>query len=240
MNMKRTIGVGVAFLGFATLVIGLDQEGWEQKAAAHARPAVAGEVPVFQVDPSWPKIPNNWVLGQVPSVSVDAQDHVWILQRPGSLKPEDTSRAAPPVLEFDAAGNFLRGWGGPGEGYEWPESEHGLYVDHKGYIWIGGNTPVDNHVLKFTQDGKFVLQIGRKGQRPWQQGHEESEPADGHVRLPRDERTVRRRWVRQQTRDRVPMRTVARSSECGARSATRQRIRRLLRPVRTRLRRRLS
>ena len=164
MNMKRTIGVGVAFLGFATLVIGLDQEGWEQKAAAHARPAVAGEVPVFQVDPSWPKIPNNWVLGQVPSVSVDAQDHVWILQRPGSLKPEDTSRAAPPVLEFDAAGNFLRGWGGPGEGYEWPESEHGLYVDHKGYIWIGGNTTVDNHVLKFTQDGKFVLQIGRKGQ----------------------------------------------------------------------------
>jgi DNA-binding beta-propeller fold protein YncE len=120
--------------------------------------------PKFQVDPSWPKIPNGWVFGWVSSASVDTQDHVWVLQRPGTLAAEEKAKAAPPVLEFDAAGNFVQAWGGPGAGYEWPETEHGIYVDPKGFVWIGGSGSKDHQLLKFTKAGKFVMQIGRSGQ----------------------------------------------------------------------------
>src|SRR5688572_14176097 len=129
-------------------------------------PAMTGqqsEVPAFKVDPGWAKIPNNWQFGQVASVAIDAQDHVWVLQRPGTLAPEEKPRAAPPLLEFDAAGNFIQAWGGPGAGYEWPNSEHGVYVDPKGFVWIGGNGDNDHQILKFTKTGKFVMQIGRAG-----------------------------------------------------------------------------
>ena len=139
-------------------------------------PAMTGQqsdVPAFTVDPAWPTIPNNWQFGQVASVAIDAQDHVWVLQRPGTLAPEEKPRAAPPLLEFDAAGTFIQAWGGPlgaealakaaGEGYEWPNSEHGVYVDPKGFVWIGGNGDKDHQILKFTKAGKFVMQIGRAG-----------------------------------------------------------------------------
>ena len=82
----------------------------------------------------------------------------------GTLSPEEKGRAAPPLLEFDAAGTFVQAWGGPGQGYEWPNSEHGVYVDPKGFVWIGGNGEKDNQILKFTKTGKFVMQIGRAGQ----------------------------------------------------------------------------
>jgi DNA-binding beta-propeller fold protein YncE len=121
-------------------------------------------LPKFTVEPSWPRIPNNWVFGQVASVAIDAQDRVWILQRPSTLEPEEKSRAAPPVLVFDTAGDFIRAWGGAMKGYDWPTSEHGIYVDHKGFVWIGGNGASDHQILKFTQDGKFVMQIGKSGQ----------------------------------------------------------------------------
>jgi DNA-binding beta-propeller fold protein YncE len=88
---------------------------------------------------------------------------VWVLQRPGTLAPEEKPRAAPPLLEFDASGNFIRAWGGPGAGYEWPNSEHGVYVDPKGFVWIGGNGDNDHQILKFTKEGKFVMQIGHAG-----------------------------------------------------------------------------
>ena len=123
----------------------------------------AREVPRFEVDPSWPKLPAQWVWGQVSSVSVDDRDHAWILQRPATIRTDQKGRAAPPVMEFDAQGNFIQGWGGPVEGYDWPEIEHGIYVDPRGYVWIGGNGKTDHHLLKFTKDGKFVMQIGRKG-----------------------------------------------------------------------------
>ena len=129
-------------------------------------PAAIGrqaEAPAFKVDPAWPKIPNNWQFGQVASVAIDASDHVWILQRPGTLAPEEKPRAAPPLLEFDAAGTFVQAWGGPGEGYDWPNSEHGVYVDPKGFVWVGGNGENDHQILKFTKAGKFVMQIGRAG-----------------------------------------------------------------------------
>ena len=129
-------------------------------------PAVIGRqaaAPAFKVDPAWPKIPNNWQFGQVASVAIDSNDHVWVLQRPGTLTPEEKPRAAPPVLEFDAAGTFIQAWGGPGQGYDWPNSEHGVSVDPKGFVWIGGNGDNDHQILKFTKAGKFVMQIGAAG-----------------------------------------------------------------------------
>jgi len=123
--------------------------------------------PAYEVDPAWPKaLPNQWILGAVAGVAVDAQDHVWIVHRPSTLQPNETRsiwRAAPPVLEFDQAGNLLSSWGGPGAGYEWPDLEHGILVDRE-HVWLGGGGEKDAQILKFTRTGKFVLQIGRKGQ----------------------------------------------------------------------------
>ena len=125
--------------------------------------AGASQAPTFAVDPSWPRIPNGWVFGEVSSVAVDSHDHVWILQRPGRVPDAQRSQAAPPVLEYDADGKFVQAWGGKGEGYEWPDTEHGIFVDHNGFVWIGGNGGPDDQVLKFTRTGTFVLQIGRSG-----------------------------------------------------------------------------
>ncbi|MGE0312884.1 MAG: hypothetical protein AB7P21_14840 [Lautropia sp.] len=132
------------------------------------------EAPRFEVDPLWPKpLPNHWLLGMTIGVWVDDQDHVWIVHRGAAtlhaneraldLKVGECCTAAPPVLVFDQAGNLVRAWGGPGEGYEWPESNHGIHVDYKGNVWIGGNGPKDAHVLKFTKDGKFLMQMGKLG-----------------------------------------------------------------------------
>ena len=129
-------------------------------------------IPQFLVDPFWPKpLPNDWILGQVAGVDVDADDHVWIVQRPRSLSDREIGAsqdppiskcctAAPPVIEFDTSGNVLRAWGGPGNGYEWPNSEHGIHVVD-GFVWLAGNGEGDSQVLKFTVDGEFVMQIGR-------------------------------------------------------------------------------
>ena len=124
------------------------------------------QVPTFAVDPAWPKpLPNRWILGAVAGVHVDANDHVWIVHRPSTLQPNETRsiwRAAPPVLEFDQSGTLLSSWGGPGDGYEWPDLEHGIYVE-RDTVWIGGGGEKDAQLLKFTRAGKFLLQIGRKG-----------------------------------------------------------------------------
>lgn len=124
------------------------------------------QVPTYAVDPFWPKpLPNRWILGAVAGVAVDATDHVWLVHRPGTLQPNETRsiwRAAPPVLEFDRDGNLLSSWGGAGEGYEWPDLEHGILVDGD-HVWLGGGGEKDAQILKFTRQGKFLLQIGRKG-----------------------------------------------------------------------------
>lgn len=116
------------------------------------------KVPQYKVDPSWPKsLPNKWLLGEVAGVAVDSRDRIWIVQRPRD------EAGAPPVMELDSDGNVIQSWGGPGGGYEWPQSEHGIFVDYKGNVWIAGNGGGDHQVLKFSRDGTFLLQIGQAG-----------------------------------------------------------------------------
>ena len=123
--MKRKLLAGITVASLALLAGG-------RLTAANP----SAKAPRFEVDPSWPQLPNNWVLGEVGSVAVGPRDHVWILHRPHTVTGEQTVHAAPPVLEFDAAGKFVRGWGGPSSAYEWPSIEHGIHVDYKGHIWI--------------------------------------------------------------------------------------------------------
>jgi len=136
------------------------------------------QAPYFEVDPLWPKpLPNHWVLGSTIGVSVDERDHVWIIHRGSAtlgnnekgleLNPPtgECCAGAPPVLEFDPEGNLVGHWGGPGEGYEWPASNHGITIDYKGNVWIGGNGDQDSQVLKFTKQGKFLLQVGKSAAR---------------------------------------------------------------------------
>jgi DNA-binding beta-propeller fold protein YncE len=212
-SMKRNLYVGAIFLAVlgalaaASVIL-------QKRAAVEAANVTA---PKFEVDPFWPKpLPNHWILGQTIGVSVDAQDHVWIIHRAGSLEAGEVHATtnppiaqccapAPPVLQFDQEGNLISSWGGPGQGYDWPDSNHGVTVDYKGNVWIGGNgvgtAPAaargqgggaargaqpantvrtgqeqneeqsngvtyanDAMILKFTQAGKFLMQIGKPGQ----------------------------------------------------------------------------
>jgi len=164
LAMTRTIGAVVMLAILISVGIFFNRTGSEGVGSAEIPASEARDVPRFQVDPDWPTIPDGWVLGIVSSVSVDARDHVWVLQRPRTLSPEEAPMAAPPVLEFDSDGNYVQGWGGPGDGYEWPQREHGVYVDHRDHVWIGGSDPGDDQLLKFTTDGQFVMQIGQAGQ----------------------------------------------------------------------------
>ena len=198
--MKPTTWSAIALLAFVAGVIGLGPGGLGKTAAAQARTTRPREVPKFQVDPSWPKIPNGWVFGQVSSAAVDEQNHVWVLHRPRTVRPDQ--KTGPPVMEFDAAGNYIQGWGGPSAGYDWPESEHGIFVDYKGSVWIGGNG--ERRSNPEVHEGRKVRDANRS-RRPEedQPGHEESLEAGGHVRLSEDERAVCRRRVRQQAGHRV-------------------------------------
>src|SRR6266481_670487 len=145
--MKRSVWIGAAIL-VVVAGLGVGSVVLEKRAAVQA----AGvQAPMFEVDPMWPKpMPNHWVIGMTIGVSVDAQDNVWIIHRGGSLEAKETYGntnppgadccvTAPPVLEFDKAGNLIGHWGGPGKGYDWPDSNHGITIDYKGNVWIGGN-----------------------------------------------------------------------------------------------------
>jgi DNA-binding beta-propeller fold protein YncE len=168
--MKRNVAIGTGLLALL-VALGLSQSVLQRTAAAQAKGGV--QAPRFEVDPMWPKpLPNHWIYGNVIGVGVDTKDHVYIIHRgAGSLEPKEIYATtnppsseccvpAPPVVEFDAEGNFVRAWGGPGKGFEWPESNHGITPDSKGNLFIGGNGGQDGHILKFTQDGKFVKQFG--------------------------------------------------------------------------------
>ena len=202
--MKRNLCIGLLFV--VVLALLLAASSILQKRAAVEAAGV--QAPRFEVDPLWPKpLPNHWLLGQTIGVSVDDKDHIWIIHRAGSLEQGELHATtnppiaqccapAPPVLNYDQEGNLLASWGGRGEGYDWPESNHGITIDYKGNVWIGGNgvgTPPgargrgargargeqvqneeqagaaigytnDTMILKFTQAGKFLMQIGKPGQ----------------------------------------------------------------------------
>jgi DNA-binding beta-propeller fold protein YncE len=163
MYIKRTVRIISALLACVIFAISWGQSRTEKAATKKADQTNAGVMPKFQADPTWPKLPSKWAFGLASGIYVDPQDHVWVLYRPGSVAPEQKGMAAPPVVEFDTAGNLIQAWGGPGAGYEWPVKEHGISIDYKGYVWIAGDDRQDNQLLKFTKDGKFVMQIGRKG-----------------------------------------------------------------------------
>ena len=238
--MRRELRIGLAFAAvLAALGIG--------SAVLDRAKAAAVMAPRFEVDPMWPKpLPNHWVIGNAIGVGIDSSDHIWIVHRQASLEAMEEYAApnppgpkrqagvveaeccapAPPVLEFDQAGNLIGSWGGPGEGYDWPETNHGIFIDYKGNVWIGGNgrpapgsapagrgarggggagggagrgaggtapegapTPGyfnDNMILKFTQSGKFLMQIGKPGQS---KGSNDTENVKGAAKMYVDPKT---------------------------------------------------
>jgi hypothetical protein len=148
---KRNWYIGA---GLLVVVIALGASQFVLQRAVEAQSRGAAQAPMFEVDPMWPKpLPNHWVLGSTIGVWVDERDHIWIIHRSSAtlnnnergaeLNPPtgECCKGAPPVLEFDAAGNLVGSWGGPGEGYDWPSSNHGITIDHKGNVWVGGNGP---------------------------------------------------------------------------------------------------
>lgn len=180
--------VAIAGAALTALVAGL--ASWQYPTEARADSPNGSQQTRFVVDADWPKpLPNAWLVGQVAGVAVDRYDHIWIVQRPGSLTPDergsdpaegdprrsDCCNRAPSVLVFDRAGHLLKSWGGaadpgflttrctPAMGCEWPANEHGIFVDHMDYVYIAGNGGTDHQVLKFTMDGTFVMQIGKAG-----------------------------------------------------------------------------
>jgi DNA-binding beta-propeller fold protein YncE len=172
LGKKHKFIFGTA-LAAGILGLGTGQAVLQHEAEAQGSSVTA---PIFEVDPLWPKpLPNNWLLGWTIGAWVDEQDHLWIIhrgagglhnnERGAELTPPiaECCRTAPPILVFDPDGNLVRSWGGPGPGYEWPQSNHGIHVDYKGNVWIGGNGERDAHLLKFTKDGKFLLQVGGSG-----------------------------------------------------------------------------
>ncbi len=169
----RALAVGTTCLGLV-IALGFGQARLDRVVAAENEGLTWG--PTFEVDPLWPQpLPNHWVVGAVIGVAVDERDHVWIVHRDSTLNAGEIEAAAdpqvavdccvpaPPVLEFDPSGQLVGYWGGPADGYEWPEANHGITVDYKGNVWIGSSGGDDAQVLKFTKTGKFLLQVGHAG-----------------------------------------------------------------------------
>jgi len=153
----------------ATVTLGM--AGW----MVATRTAAQDRLPAFEPDPMWSQtLPNKWVTGQVGGIAVDSHDNVWVFHRPDTIPDGEKAAAlnppqaeccipAPAVLEFDSNGKFLQAWGAPGSGYEWFRSPHGIFVDRRDNVWLSGSAQEDNHVLKFTSKGQFLLQIGHAG-----------------------------------------------------------------------------
>src|SRR5271165_1688672 len=163
MPKKKEWLAGCALIAF---VVASGISPWLLGRVAAGQSLYAGKYPVFDVDPNWPQLPNNWVLGSVSKVVVDRHDNVWIIHRPRTVPASKI--AAPPVVELDAKGNFVQAWGGEGAGYDWPDAEHNVFVDYRDNVWISGSSPSgqsktrrsDDMILKFTNNGQFIKQLG--------------------------------------------------------------------------------
>ena len=150
------------------------------------------QIPQFEPDPLWSQpLPNKWVSGQVGGLAVDSRDHLWVFHRPGTIPDGEKAASlnppqaeccfpAPPVMEFDTNGKLVQAWGGPGDGYEWFASEHGIFVDAQENVWLSGSGRADNHILKFTRTGKFLKQIGHSGKN---RGSNDTENVGGPASL---------------------------------------------------------
>lgn len=165
-----------ATFAVALVALGVSNSDFQESAQAASGTIMA---PTFEVDPFWPKpLPNQWILGRTIGVDIDARDHVFIVHRDQDemfggiteiglkLGVSDCCTPAPPIIEFDPEGNVVNAWGGPGEGFTWPASNHGIDVAPNGNVWIGGNGGGDSHVLVFTGNGQFVAQYGEPGNAP--------------------------------------------------------------------------
>jgi DNA-binding beta-propeller fold protein YncE len=173
--MTKTIRI-CGILGAATMLLVMFQQG--QKHFSEPASAASGErlAPQMVVDPFWPQpLPNKWILGATIGIAVDSRDHIYIVHRnqDNNFATQEIGldngvaeccTAAPPIIEFDPAGNVVNAWGGPGEGYTWPDSNHGLEIAPNGNIWIGGNGGADSHILVFSAGGDFVREIGLPGE----------------------------------------------------------------------------
>jgi len=191
--MKRMLLNGVIVSALAIAAGSWLAESDSAQAAAAARP-----MPMFEVVKDWPKLPATMKVGDASSFAIDAQDNVWLIHRPHTLKGDAQKMAAKPVVVFSPAGDVVKQWGGEGQGYEWPQREHGIFIDYQGNVWLGGNNcpgngaptkPVnDDQLLKFSQDGRFLLQIGKvngsKGNADTANLHR---PADAQVYQPTNE-----------------------------------------------------
>jgi len=150
--------------------------GLEHSALSAATKLPAAQAPKFVVDPRWPMpLPAHTLLGSANGVAIDSHDHVYVVNNPNSFTARTEIGAATnpptgncceptsPVLEFDASGALVAHWGGPGQGYDWPATPSGIGVDGSGNIWIGGSGVADGQILKFSHDGKFLMQAGKPG-----------------------------------------------------------------------------
>jgi DNA-binding beta-propeller fold protein YncE len=171
MNRRRSLYIAGALVTLV-VILAVGQAALQANATQQTV-----EAPMFEVDPLWPQpLPNHWLLGSAIGVGVDSRDHVFVIHRRDSFNERTEIGAAtdpptgecclpaPNILEFDPDGNLVNSWGGPGGGYDWPASNHGLSIDHMDNVWIGGNGPRDSHILKFSRDGQFLLQVGQAGQ----------------------------------------------------------------------------
>lgn len=172
--------------GAALAALGAGSISWQLHSDAIAA-HTDKDKPRFTVDQDWPRaLPNQWLVGQVAGVAVDRHDKIWIVQRQSTLTADEAGaeaspprsvccKRAPAVMVFNRDGDLLKAWGGaadpgfltdrctPAMGCEWPTNEHGIYVDHLDYVYIAGNGGGNHQVLKFTNDGTFVYQIGKAG-----------------------------------------------------------------------------
>ena len=175
---------GVGFAAMVVLASAVAAGALRENTTAQSGSTPRSGVPRFEVDTSWrwpPALPNNWAVGVVTGVAVDRRDHVWIMHRSRQVPAEQQKRAAPPILEFDENLKFVQAWGGPGDGYDWPDMEHGISVDHQDNVWITGLNPLersysapsqrtDDMIVKFTSKGKFIGQFGGRDRHPLKVG----------------------------------------------------------------------
>src|SRR5215813_3273878 len=106
LSLRRVVVGGLFLLGLA----------WSPTITPPMRAQQREDMPVFEVDRGWPKpLPNKWTIGPVSGITADSRDHIWVIQR-GEAVAQAAGAPAPPVIEFDAAGNVVQTWGGPGTG----------------------------------------------------------------------------------------------------------------------------